>query len=147
MNSTRYVLIAFKAALWLSWTSTAAAAVVVAANAPSALDLDPMLMLLVCIISTLAGATALAIRINNLLLAGEGDQAPKPFVRPWLFAAAHMGGSWMAGVAGFLLSRANAWDVWTSLLGVLVMSFGGAKVLEAFAERWLAVVRLPGEKA
>ena len=43
--------------------------------------------------------------------------------------------SGMAGVAGFLLSRANAWDVWTSLLGVLVMSFGGAKVLEAFASK------------
>ena len=72
-------------------------------------------------------------------------EIPQAFVRPWLFVAAHMGGSWLAGVGALLLGKSNGWDVWTVLLSVLVASFGGAKILEMWAERWFANLPLPGE--
>lgn len=139
MSSLRYVLAVFRACIVFAWAGTAAATTIVLAQS-AVITLDPLLMLLTCAISTLAGVTALAIRTNNLLMADEG----KPLVRPWLYAASHMCGSWMAGSAGFLVGRINGWDVWTSLFGVLMLSFAGAKGLELLAERWLAVVRLPG---
>lgn len=135
----RYVLTALRACLVLAWAGTAAAAGFVLKQTAE-ITLDPLLILLTCVISTLSGVTALAIRTNNLLMADES----KPLVRPWLYAAAHMCGSWMAGVAAFLLGRMNTWDAWTSLFGVLMLSFAGAKALETLAEKWLAVIRLPG---
>lgn len=139
MNSLNYVLTVFRACIVLAWAGTAAAATLVLKET-AGITLDPLMLLLTCVISTLAGVTALAIRTNNLLMADES----KPLVRPWLYAASHMCGSWMAGTAGFLMGRMNAWDVWSSLFGVLLLSFAGAKGLELLAERWLAVVRLPG---
>jgi hypothetical protein len=117
-------------------------------KAPPELSVDPVLVILVCVISTLAGGTSLAIRINNLIMeedqrARDQGSEPRPFVRPWLFACAHMGGSWMAGLTGLLLGRANEWGVWTLLLGVLLMSFLGAKAIEMLAERFLSGAPLP----
>jgi hypothetical protein len=112
-----------------------------------------MLIALTCVISTLSGATALAWRLNDLMLkedervATEGGER-RPFVRPWLFAAAHMSGSWMGGTLAFLMGKGNAWDVWNVLGFVLVMSFLGSKGIEMVAERWLGSVKFPiGGKA
>lgn len=138
MNSTRYLLHVVRALIMLAWTPAIAFATVVALQ-PEMPDLvvDWMLVVISVVIATLAGATALFIRINNLLM----RTPEQPMVRPWLFAVAHMSGSWSAGIAGFLVGRAQHLDVWTSLLGVLFMSFLGAKALEIAAERWLPVVR------
>ena len=158
MNTARNILAAFKAQSFssgvlacfvLMWSSVGAAAAVLVTTKTPELQLDPLLVVLACVISTLAGGTSLAVRVNNLLMGGEvGEDGmpkpPQPLVRPWLFAAAHMGGSWMAGVAAFLMGRSNDWGVWTVLLGVLFMSFLGAKGIELAAERWLSVVRMPG---
>ena len=129
----------------LMWSSVAAAAIAVATNPQAELALDPLLVILAVVISTLSGGTSLAVRVNNLLMGGEEGE-PKPLVQPWLFAGAHMGGSWMAGCAAFFMGRANDWGVWTLLLGVLFMSFLGAKGIELAAEKWLSVVRMPGAK-
>ena len=85
------------------------------------------------------------VRINKKLVEAQAAEIPQAFVRPWLFVAAHMGGSWLAGVGALLLGKSNGWDVWTVLLSVLVASFGGAKILEMWAERWFANLPLPGE--
>jgi hypothetical protein len=148
-------LLALKACLALAWTATFAAAYAAALGRDGGqggvLGLDPMLLVLTAIISTLSGGTALAWRINDLMLkedervAAQGGER-RPFVRPWLFAGAHMGGSWMAGTLLFLFARAGDWGVWHTLAGVLIASFAGAKFIELAAERWLAVVRLPVPK-
>lgn len=131
-----------KAILWLSWCGTAAAAVTFAAK--DTITLDPVLTALACLVSTLSGATALAYRINILLIEDSLSENPKGLVRPWLFVLANMGGSWLAGALGFIMGRMNTWDVWTTLFGILLLSFAGAKGIEMLAERWLGVVRLPG---
>jgi hypothetical protein len=149
MNSTptHYALITFKAILALLWISAAAAAYAgVSAGKASDIVLDPTVTVLTCILSTLAGATALFIRINNMLLSQEAARdaglESKKFVRRWLFAIAHMSGSWMAGTLAFLLGHAYAWDVWYGLIAVVLMSFGGATLLEKLAERYLPVIPL-----
>jgi hypothetical protein len=149
--TTRYILMTLRASLYLWWSGTAAAAAVIATREPDALALDPMLIVLSCVISTLSGGTALAIRVNALIVeeqkrAREAKAQAEPFIAPWLFAVAHMGGSWLAGVMAFLLGKSNDWGVWTLLLGVLLMSFAGAKAIEMVAEKWLAGIRLPGAK-
>lgn len=144
MSATRYLLIILRAVLLMCWVGTAIAGSVVAfSDHPMApLQIDPVLTLLTCITSTLAGATTLAIRVNNLLM--EKDQPP--LVRPWLFAISHMLGSWLAGLAAFIAGRVNSWDAWNSLLVVLLMSFAGAKGLEKLAEKYLPVVRPPAHE-
>lgn len=145
-------MFALKGCLAALWSGTLVAAYAAArhAGAPE-LVVDPILVGLAGLVSTLSGATALAWRINDLLLkedarlAAEGGER-RPFVRPLLFAFAHMGGSWMAGLLAFAMGRANDWDVWTLLAAVLLASFIGAKFVEAAAERWMAVVRLPGTR-
>jgi hypothetical protein len=140
---TRYALATFRSTLALMW-STAAAATAVAVPTASQLVFDPVLAIISSVISTLAGASSLAWRINRLLFEAPPEQ---PFVRPWLFSSMHMLGSWTGGVAGFLLARVNGWDAWSGLFAVLIMSFGGSKGLEAVAERWFGSVRLPGAGA
>jgi len=146
---THVAMTTLQAFVALAWSVTVAGAYagVQAARHGSdhALALDPLLVLLSVVISTLSGATALAWRINDLMLKEdarlrvEGGER-RPFVRPWLFAGAHMGGSWMAGTLAFIAGRINQWDVWTVLATVLVASFVGAKWVEREAEKRLGVV-------
>lgn len=140
---TNYVLRSFMACIWLMWAGAAAAAAAVIQQRPT-FELDLVLLAMGTLLSTLAGATALAIRINNLLMGDTETGEPRPLVKPWLFASAHMGGSWTAGAAGFLWGRSSQWDVWMSLFVVLVFSFAGSKVLEMLAERLVSNVQLPG---
>lgn len=143
ISPTRYLLIVLRSMLAFCWAGAAAAAGVIAlSTSPTPpLQLDPVLALLSCFTSSLAGATTLAIRVNNLLMA----EASKPMVKPWLFALSHMLGSWLAGLAGFLVGRVNIWDPWNSLLIVLLLSFMGAKGLELLAEKYLPVIGTPKE--
>lgn len=140
MTSTRYLLIVLRATLFLCWASTGAAATIVLGQSQPYV-LDPVLAMLSCVISTLSGASALAIRVNTLLLADPN----KPMTRPWLFAVAHMLGSWLAGLVAFLSGRINHWDTDNVMLTVLVLSFGGAKVVELLVEKFLPVIRVSKE--
>lgn len=138
MNAVSYLLLTLRWLLVFMWTpAIAAATVITAAKGSSPLELDPLLLGISLAITTLAGATSLAIRINASLL----ENPERPLVRPWLFCLAHMLGSWLAGCLGFIMGRAQAWDVWTSLLVVLVASFMGAKFVEMMAEKYLSVIR------
>ena len=143
MTTTRYLLIVLRSMLVFCWGGAAAAAGAIALSTSPMppLQLDPVLALLSCFTSSLAGATTLAIRVNNLLM----GEASKPMVKPWLFALSHMLGSWLAGLAGFLVGRVNGWEPWNALLIVLLMSFVGAKGLELLAEKYLPVIGAPKE--
>lgn len=139
MNTTRYALTLMRALLALMWCGTATAASLALAGSP--LQVDPLLMLLSTVVSLLSGGTTLLIRVNNLLMA-EAKKAdempgyqPRPLIRPWLFMAAHMAGSLLAGMAMFILTRQWSMGPWESLAGVLVASFMGATFLERLAEK------------
>lgn len=83
MTAARYLLSIFKACIALGWASTAAAATLVASS-QAAFVLDPLLAFLSCGVSTLAGATALAYRVNILLFEDSQSDDPRGLVRPWL---------------------------------------------------------------
>jgi hypothetical protein len=134
MAVTRYLLIIMRAVLVVCWASCAAAASIALAH--PGVPLDPVLVVICGAISTLSGATTLAIRVNTLIM----ESPEKPLVRPWFFVIAHMLGSWLAGVMAFLGTRINGNGDDTAMLAVLLMSFGGAKVIEKAAEIYLPKV-------
>lgn len=130
-----YLAVLFRALIVLMWTPAFAFAAVLATTGADNSPLNIPLSMLVAtmFISTLSGATTLALRIVSELRADP----PKPLVHPWPYCIAHMFGSWLAGTLFFLLGMAQGAGVWLLLAMVLVSSFGGAKVLELAAERWL----------
>lgn len=145
----RYTLLTFKIVLivlWLSASVGAAYAAVTISKAGVSIVVDPTVTVLCCILSTLSGATALFVKVNNILLAQEEARAigeePRRFVAPWFFAIAHMLGSWTAGALAFLVSQAAEWSIWYQLVGVVIASFGGAAVLEKAVDRYLSVMPL-----
>ncbi|XXQ55608.1 hypothetical protein ACA040_004326 [Xenophilus aerolatus] len=125
------------AGMWLPWPAVAA---VMAATADDPLNIPPVLLLLALVISSLAGATALLMRIDRELSAAPD----KPLPRPWLMCASHMAGSWLAGTLAFIVGRQGSLDVWTTLGLVLTASFIGAKFIESMAERYMPGRLNPG---
>lgn len=122
------------AAIWVPlFTLPAFAAVLARAGAEDPLNIPPVLMLLALVISSLAGATALLMRIDRELSAAPD----KPLLRPWLMCASHMTGAWLAGTLAFIVSRQGAFDVWTTLGFVLAASFANAKFIESMLEKFL----------
>lgn len=139
MTPTGYLLALMRCCIFFMWSATAAVAVPLATRvALSPLLTDPLVLSIAALIATAAGVTTLFMRINALLSAPN----PQPMVRPWSFAVAHIGGSYLAGGLGLLGSSIRGTDADEALLAVLLASFIGAKALEVVAERWLAVVRL-----
>lgn len=97
------------------------------------ISIPPALVVISLVLSTLAGATALVIRIDRELSAAPD----KPLPRPWLFSAAHMLGSWLSGSLAFIVGQQQQMDVWLALGVVITFSFTGAKSIEWVAERYL----------
>ena len=83
-------------------------------------------------LSTLAGITALLIRVERELSAAPD----KPLPRPLLFCAAHMTGSWLAGILAFIVNQAQELNAWWGLGIVIGASFAGAKAVELWAEKF-----------
>jgi hypothetical protein len=86
--------------------------------------------LLVAVLSTLAGITALFIRISAAINDAPPDQAIRPIRNIWLLVGAQMCGSWLAGLCGFFV--ASQFGMAGLLVGfwVPMCAFGGAKLLE-----------------
>lgn len=127
-------------ALALVWAPFAAIPAIAAAVGPAAtsaledpLNIPPVLMALAMVISSLAGATALLMRIDRELSAAPD----RPLPRPWIMSSSHMAGAWLAGVGAFIISRQWGLEVWATLGFVLSASFANAKFLEAMLERYL----------
>lgn len=84
-------------------------------------------------LSTLSGATALVWRLDQELRKSPDGKLP----RPWLFAASNLLGSWTAGALAWITSQSQSAGVWGTLGVVILLSFGGARAIEALAERYL----------
>jgi hypothetical protein len=99
-----------------------------------------VLLCLGIILCNLSGLTSLALRIDKELRADPG----KPLQNPKLLCGAHMLGSWLAGTLAFMVGMQQKFDVWMTLIVVVVASFMGAKFIELMADRYLAGIKPPG---
>jgi len=91
-------------------------------------------LVIVFVLSSLSGATALLQRIDRELR----ESATKTLPRPALFATAHMLGSWLAGCLAFMLAENQDVNDWLELGIIVVASFAGAKFIESISEKYLA---------
>lgn len=91
--------------------------------------------LVVSALSTLGGVTALMYRLQMQL---ENPDKPVKFERLWILVASQMLCSWLAGAIFFLLGLHWEWPLFLLGAAVTVASFGGAKTIEAVAERFLS---------
>ena len=91
-------------------------------------------LIIIFVLSSLSGATALLQRIDRELRESQTKKLP----RPTLFAAAHMLGSWMAGCLAFLLCENQNANDWLELGIIVAASFAGAKFIESISEKYLA---------
>lgn len=133
---SRYLIILLRALIVCMWAPAVAFAAVVAATGgaeQSPLNVPAALLFATVVVSTLAGATTLAIRVVSEFKSDPG----KPLVRPWLYCLAHMAGSWLSGTFFFLVAMDQNFGVWRLLATVLIASFVGAKALEMAADKWL----------
>lgn len=132
---SRYLALTLRALVLVMWTPAVAFAAALAATGAEAspLNVPPALAVATLLLSTLAGATTLAIRVLAELKANP----EKPLVKPWLYCLAHMLGSWCAGAFFFIVAMSQQYGVWMLLAMVLLASFVGAKALEVAADRWL----------
>lgn len=89
---------------------------------------------LVAALSSLSGATALLMRIEQEIARSSTGVLP----RPWLFASMHMCGSWLAGVLAFFVSEGQDLNDWAELGVIIIASFLGAKFIELMGERYLS---------
>ena len=130
----RLVLWLMVALLWVPVLAMAAPAV--RDDPGMVLMVSPLLLAVTMFVSTLAGVTALLTRIDRELSAAPD----KPLPHPWIFCAAHMAGSWLAGTAMFFAAQDAGMGVWKGLGLVVIGSFAGAKLIELAAERLMGKV-------
>jgi hypothetical protein len=124
-----HALAVLKLVLFMLWPITVSAAVATGTVDPF-VGITGMHVLVLSVISTLSGLTALTIRIDSELKKFKSNQLP----RPKLFVASHMLGSWLAGILGVVISQQNEFTVWTQIALVIVASFMGAKFIEKMSE-------------
>lgn len=131
----RYVLVVLKLVIAILWPITVSAAVVTGAVDPF-VGITGMHVLVLSIISTLSGLTALTIRIDSELKKVGNESLP----RPTLFVSSHMLGSWLAGVLAVAVSQINNYTVWAQISVVIAASFSGAKFVEKISEFYVGKV-------
>lgn len=99
----------------------------------SALTME--ILLVVFLISTLSGATALVVKLDSDLRA---DNISKNL---FVFFTSNIFGSWLAGMVGFLIAKATGVEnVWNQLLMICLMAYTGARGLEKISEYRLSKV-------
>ncbi|ROR25169.1 hypothetical protein EC845_1209 [Comamonas sp. BIGb0124] len=99
----------------------------------SPLNVSLVLVALAILLSSLSAATALLIRLDRELSQAQHRTLPHMAI----LCAWHMAGGWCAGTVAFMTAQTAQMDVWTSLIGVVLASFSGAKFLEFMAERYM----------
>lgn len=105
----------------------AAATTVDTTSISSVLTMESLIT--VFLLSTLAGATALVVKLDSDLK--KNDVSKNLF----LFATSNMLGSWLAGIIGYILAKATSVDnVWNQLLLICLMAYTGARGLEKLSE-------------
>lgn len=124
-----HALAVLKLILIMLWPITVSAAVATGTIDPF-VGITGMHILVLSVISTLSGLTALTIRIDSELKKFKNSKLP----RPKLFVASHMLGSWLAGILAVVISQQNEFTVWTQIALVIIASFMGAKFIEKMSE-------------
>lgn len=104
---------------------------------------------IVVVLSTLSGGTALLIRVSSQINDAPPDAIVPPVRNLPLLIAAHMCGSWLAGLMAFF--GAAHFEMAGLLVGFLVpaISFGGAKACEYIYNRAIGSTfgRLPAPRS
>jgi len=131
----KYTLAVLKLVIVLLWPISVSAAVVTGTIDPF-VGITGMHVLVLSIISTLSGLTALTIRIDSELKKAENATLP----RPALFVSSHMLGSWLAGVLAVAVSQQSDFGVWAQISVVIVASFTGAKFVEKMSEFYIGKI-------
>jgi hypothetical protein len=141
---TRQLIRALQVLIASLWTPIAFAGVLLAQGPNSPLlEVPAVLVIASVIVSTLAGATTLALAIvRELKVNSDAGTPQKALLHPWAAAAAHMLGSWLASTFFFFVCMAQGAGAWMLLATVLIAAFCGAKALEVVADKFL-LSRLP----
>ena len=119
----------------LLWPLTVSAAVVAGSIDPF-VGITALHILVMVVISTLSGLTALTIRLDSELNKYKNKTLP----RPRLFVSSHMLGSWLAGVLAVCISQQNNFGIWAQITIVIGASFTGAKFVEKVSEIYIGKV-------
>lgn len=131
------ILAFLKVAILCCWVPSVRAAQLTFDEALQQITLREALLL--SLLMTLAGVTALLFRISNQVNAGiEGAGPMKPIRSLPLLVGAHMCGSWLAGILAFF--SASHFEMPGLMVGFFVplVSFGGAKSLELMYNKFVA---------
>jgi hypothetical protein len=127
-----YAFTLTKILIFLLWPLSLSAAVVTG-NIDNQFGITGVQVLVMLIISTLSGLTALTIRIDSELRKFNNKQLS----RPVLFVSSHMLGSWLAGVLSVAIAQQNSFGIWAQICIVIAASFSGAKFVEKISENYL----------
>ena len=132
----RYIFALVKLLVFLLWPLSVSAAVVAGAIDPFT-GVTMIHVLVMFIISTLSGLTALTIRIDSELKKHNAENLP----RPKLFVSSHMLGCWLAGVLAVAIAQQNSFGIWAQISIVIAASFSGAKFVEKVSEIYVGKVK------
>ena len=131
----KYIFSLIKLLVIMMWPLSVAAAVVTG-TVDSFSDITTLHILIMLVISTLSGLTALTIRIDSELKTHNIDKLP----RPRLFVSSHMLGCWLAGILSTAVSQSNQFAIWTQIIILIVASFTGAKFVEKISEIYVGKI-------
>lgn len=135
--SPNKVIALLKLLILFCWATSAYAAQPTFDQALSQITLRESILLVV--LMTLAGVTALLYRISNHVNAGMDGAKPVAPIRSLpLLVSAHMCGSWLAGICAFFLARHYEMPGLLLAFFVPIVSFGGAKSLELLYNKFVA---------
>jgi LydA holin phage, holin superfamily III len=129
--TARLAIVMMKLALILVWPSVCWAASITLSTTIN--QLTPGVFMIVFALSTLAGVTALVMRIDRELRAMPGQPLP----RPYLFVACHMLPSWLAGLLAFFICESQNVGDWVELILIVLSAFTGSRSIEAAVEQYL----------
>ena len=124
-----------KSLIFLLWPISVSAAVISGSVDPF-VGITGIQILVMIIISTLSGLTALTIRLDSELRKHKDNQLPNPS----LFVVSHMLGSLLAGILAVALSQHNNFTIWIQISIVIAASFSGAKFVEKVSELYIGKV-------
>lgn len=133
-----YIYTITKIVLFLLWPLSVTAAVVTGTVDPF-IGVTGVHVLVMLVISTLSGLTALTIRIDSELKRHKDKDKSLP--RPVLFVASHMLGSWLAGVLSVAIAQQNDFSIWAQISIVIAASFSGAKFVEKISEFYIGKIQ------
>lgn len=93
--------------------------------------------MLLAVLTTLAGVTALLIRVSAHINDAPDGVVAAPIRNLYLLVSAHMCGSWLAGIVAFFLAAHLVMPGYMVGFFVPIVSFGGARSLEVLYNKYV----------